>query len=282
MKIMLVGGHSSLAQVLRQALISFAEVLTAGRGNCDVELDMCWPSERFILPAGIDTVINLTAHFGGRNFDDMLSVEEVNVLGVLKLAHACSRYGVSQLVQISSIFAGLDEQSSFYGSYSLSKRHSEELVSLYCRNTSLPLVVLRPSQIYGESESFRCHQPFLYEILDRAQRGENITIYGGNDAQRNYIHAVDVAEIIARVVKRRIEGRHDCASLVNVRYSEVAKRSVDVFNSSSAILFDPTKPDIPDNAVVVNKELYEMIDYYPQISLEQGLARIAANRKQLL
>ena len=47
MKILLSGGHSSLAQVLRPVLELFAEVLTAGRSGCDVELDLTWPAERF-------------------------------------------------------------------------------------------------------------------------------------------------------------------------------------------------------------------------------------------
>ena len=50
MKILLVGGQSALAQVLRPVLDSFAEVLTAGRSGCDVELDLTWSADRFKLP----------------------------------------------------------------------------------------------------------------------------------------------------------------------------------------------------------------------------------------
>jgi nucleoside-diphosphate-sugar epimerase len=267
--------------VLRPVLASFAEVLTAGRSGCDIELDLTWPAECFNLPAGVDAVIHLAAHFGGQDFDAMLAAEEVNVIGALKLAHACTRAEVGQLVLISSIFAGLDEDSLFYNSYALSKRHAEELTQLYCRSASLPLAVLRPSQMYGEGESFRRHQPFLYALLDRAQRGEDIVLYGRNDALRNFIHVLDVAEIIARVVRQRIEGRFDCASLSNTRFSEIALSAVTAFNSASDIRFDATKPDIPDNAFEADESLYRLIDYSPQISLLQGLTREAERRKAL-
>ncbi len=281
MKILLVGGHSSLAQVLRPVLASFAEVLTAGRSGCDVDLDLAWPVEQFELPAGLDAVINLAAHFGGQAFDTMIAAEEVNVLGALKLAHACTCAGVGNLVQVSSIFARLDEDSPFYNSYVLSKRHAEELTWLYCRSAGLPLAILRPAQLYGEGESFRHHQPFLFMLLDLAQRGEDIVLYGRNDAQRNFIHVADVAEVISRVVQQRIEGRHDCVSLSNVRFSEIAAAAVAAFGSASTIHFDATKPDIPDNAFAADESLYRLIDYFPCISLVQGLAREAARRRNL-
>ena len=281
MKILLTGGGSSLAQVLRPELASFAEILTAGRSGCDVKLDLAWPAERFELPDGVDAVIHLAAHFGGKDFASMLAVEEVNALGALKLAHACNRAGVGQLVQISSIFAGLSDESPFFNSYALSKRHAEEVAQLYCRSVGLPLAILRPAQLYGEGGSFRRHQPFLYALLDSVQRGEDIVLYGRNDAQRNFIHAADMAEIIARVVQQRIEGHYECASLTNVRFSEIAAAAVAAFGSASTIRFDADKPDIPDNAFAADDTLYHHIGFFPQISLVEGLAREAVRRRGL-
>lgn len=279
MKILVVGGTSTLAQVLHPVLASFAEVITAGRSGCDVALDLSWPDERFSLPPGLDAVVHLAANFGGKDFGAILGAEEVNVLGALKLSHACARAGVRHLVQISTIFAGLAEDSPFYSIYSLSKRHAEEVVRLYCRSASLPLAIVRPAQIYGEGEAFRRHQPFLYSIIDRAQRGEDIVFYGGNDALRNLIHAEDVAEIIARVVRQRVEGTFNCPSPNNVRYSEIAVAAIAAFGSSSTIRFDVEKPDIHDNAFAADDALYRLLGYFPRISLAQGVAREAARRK---
>lgn len=281
MKILLSGGHSSLAQVLRPVLESFAQVLTAGRRGCDVELDLTWPAERFVLPPGLDAVIHLGANFGGRDFDSMLAAEVVNVLGSLKLANACTASGVGHLMLVSSIFAGLDENSPFFNSYTLSKRHAEELTQLYCRENGLPLAILRPAQLYGEGESFRRHQPILYALLDRAQRGEDIVIYGNNDAHRNFIHVEDVAEVFARVVQHRVEGRYDCAAVSNVRFSEIAAAAVAAFGSTSSIRFDSSRPDIDDNGFTGDESLYRLIDYFPRISLAEGLAREALRRSTL-
>ncbi|KRC70266.1 dTDP-4-oxo-6-deoxy-D-allose reductase [compost metagenome] len=270
-----------LAQALRPALAPFAEVLTAGRSGCDMELDLAWPAERMALPAGLDAVIHLGAHFGGQSFADMLAAEDVNVLGALKLADACVRAGVGQLVQVSSIFAALDQDSPFHNVYALSKRHGEELTQLYCRSAGLPLAIVRPAQMYGEGESFRRHQPFVYMLLDRAQRGEDIVLNGNHDAQRNYIHIADVAEVLARVVQQRVEGRYDCASLSNARFSEIAAAAIAAFGSAGTVRFDPSKPDTRDNAFASDDSLYQRIDYFPRISLTEGFAREAARRRAL-
>lgn len=281
MKILIVGGRSSLAQVLRPVLSSFAEVLTAGRSGCDITLDLSSESEQFHMPQGLDAVVHLAAHFGGKDFTEIFAAEEVNVLGSLKLCHAAQRAGVGHLVQVSTIFAGLGEDSPFFSSYALSKRHAEELARLYCSGVNLPLAILRPAQIYGTGATFRKHQPFLYNIIDKAENNEEIVFHGSNDAQRNLIHAEDVAEVIAQVVRLRLQGLHVCPGMSNMRYSEIAAAAVNAFGSSSQVRFAADKPDILDNAFEPEDRLYRLIEFLPRITLELGMKKEAAHRKGL-
>jgi len=159
----------------------FAEVITAGRQNCDIRLDLNAP-EAIDLPGDLDVVINTAASFGGAGFDDFVRAESVNGLGVLRLCDACVRARTRHLVLISSIFAGLDQSSGYYSIYALSKRHGDELAQLFCSNARLPLAILRPSQFYGDGDAQRKHQPFLSSIVDKAAAGEEIQIYGTHDA----------------------------------------------------------------------------------------------------
>lgn len=282
MKILLVGGSSTLAQVLKPYLVPFAEVVTAGRSGCNVELDLAWPVERFEIPDGVDVVVNLAAHFGGEHFSDWIAAEEINVLGALKLAQAASRSGVKRLVQVSTIFTNLPADSAFFNWYALSKRHAEDVLQLHCRQVGLPLTIVCPAQIYGEGEIFRRHQPFLYALLDKAERAENIVLNGSNDALRNFIHVDDVAEIIARMIRLDIGGRHVCASLRNVRFSEIAAIAIEVMGSASKISFDANKPNIPSNAFDAEEDIYQLIGYFPRITLREGLTREAKRRKATL
>lgn len=278
MKILLVGGHSSLGQVLRPVLATCAEVLTAGRGVCDVELDLAWPSERFEIPAGIDVVVNLAAHFGGSVFADMLEAEEVNVLGSLKLAHACSRAGVAHLVQISSTSVYLDSASKYYGIYALSKRQADEVVQLYCETEGLPYTILRPSQLYGDQLDFNKHQPFLYNALERVVRGEDVVIYGSRGALRNYIHAEDFCRLITAVVQQKVEGIYQCTSPSDIGLDAVAELLISASGLQSKVVFDKEKEDIPDNVFPYDDMLYRLTGVYPEIGFEVGVTRLVASR----
>jgi nucleoside-diphosphate-sugar epimerase len=279
MRILIVGGTSSLAHALKPVLREFAEVVTAGRAGCDVHLDLADSVEKGELPGQIDVVINAAADFGGEGFDQMLQAENVNVLGALKLCHLCTKAQVGHLVLISSIFACLDQSSRFYGIYALSKKHSEEVARLYGTMFRLPLTIVRPGQFYGVGEMYRKHQPFLFTIIDRAANGEDITIYGSKDALRNFIHVEDVAKSVALLIKRRIEGTYSCMNRQNVSYSEVAAAAIEAFGSRSAIRFVKGNPDIPDNVFDPDDSLFRLIDYYPQISISLGMKMEAAYRK---
>jgi nucleoside-diphosphate-sugar epimerase len=278
MRILIAGGTSALAQALKPALAGFAEVVTAGRQACDVRLDLADPAP-LQLPAGIDVVINTAAAFGGKSPRDLLHTEQVNVLGALRLAAACTEATVGQLVQISSIFAGLDKDSGFYSIYSLSKSQSDAALDLYSTNFNLPLTILRPSQFYGVGPAQRKHQPFLSMLIDKAAAGDAIQFYGSRDALRNFIHVEDVAHVIALIIQRRVLGCFDCAAMQNISYTEVASAAIAAFGSRSTITFLKDKPDIPDNIFAADDRLYRLLDFYPQISMAEGMRKEAAYRK---
>ncbi|MCK1394727.1 NAD(P)-dependent oxidoreductase [Bradyrhizobium sp. 1] len=278
MRVLIVGGTSSLAQTLIPFLRARCEVLTAGRKGCDVELDLC--SRDIQIPDGIDCVVNMAAAFGGKELPDALQAMDVNVLGLMKLCHASSRAGAKHLVHISSIFADLRNDSPFFGAYALSKRHSEDVAQFYGRELRLPVAVLKPSQIYGVGSGFRRHQPFLYTIMDKAQSHEDIILFGSNDPLRNFIHAEDVAKIISAAVVMKLEGTYHCVNPDNVTYSQIAAAAISAFESESKVAFLKDKPDIPSNGFACDETLFRLLDYFPRISMAQGMQMEAAHRRQ--
>ncbi|WFU76000.1 NAD(P)-dependent oxidoreductase [Bradyrhizobium sp. CB2312] len=278
MRVLLVGGTSSLAQTLIPLLRERYELLTAGRKGCDVELDLC--SRDIQIPDGIECVVNVAAAFGSKEPTDILQATDVNVLGVMKLCHASSKAGAKHLVHISSIFSDLDSASPFFGAYSLSKRHSEDVAQFCGREFHLPVAVLKPSQIYGVGPGFRRHQPFLYTIMDKAQGHEDINLFGSNDPLRNFIHAQDVARIISAVIATKIEGTYPCVHPDNVTYSQIAAAAISAFASKSKVAFLKDKPDIPSNGFACDETLFRLLDYFPRISMEQGMRMEVAHRRQ--
>lgn len=270
MKILLIGGTSALALALRPILTQFAEVVTAGRVDCDLMVDLSAVHPDFSIPSDVDVVINTAAAFGGSRIEDFEQSIAVNILGTTQLCRLAAEASVEQLVQVSSIFALLDSGSSFFSPYALSKRQSDEWAELHA-GRGLPLTIVRPSQFYGVGAFNRRHQPFLSTIIERVQRNEDVLIYGSNDALRNFIHIEDVAAIIAHIVQQRVLGTYSCTHPDNVRYSEVAQAAIDAFGSASTIRFLSDKPDIADNVFAPDDTLYRKIGYSPTISMAMGM-----------
>src|SRR5438045_2935704 len=111
MKAVIVGGTSSLGSALRAILFKSCEVVTAGRTNCDLALDLTWPLERMLLPDDVDVIVHTAAHFGGKTAAEIVEAENVNVLGTLKLCQAAANAEARHFIFISSIFASLGEDS---------------------------------------------------------------------------------------------------------------------------------------------------------------------------
>ena len=276
MKVLLVGGNSSLAHCLRPALAGFAEVVTAGRSGCDLPLDLAGTIH---LPGGFDAVVNTAAHLGGPTPAALAAAEEINVLGLLRLGQACAGAGVGHLVQVSSIFATLPPSSPFHNAYALSKRHGDEALQLQARMQDLPLTIVRPAQFYGVGEHYRRNQPFLFTLMDRAQAGQDIELWGRRDAQRNFIHVQDVADMIARVVSTRTLGVFSCSHPQDLRFSQIAQAAVEAFGSRSAIRFLPDRPDTADNIFPFDDALYRALGHAPQITIARGMHMEAAHRR---
>jgi len=280
MKILIVGGTSSLGQALKPVLSEFSEVLTAGRTACDITLDLTSPIDNVTIPNDIDVVINTAASAKTNSFNDIFDTENINVLGTLALCELCKRAQVKSLVLISSIFALLVDDSPFYNIYSLSKKQSDEVAQLYSLKFGLSLTIIRPSQFYGPGEIYRKSQPFLFDIMDKAQQGEDVFIYGSNDAKRNFIHIDDVTNIIARIIIKKIEGVYSCVNIENTSYSEIAAAAIEAFDSKSELKFLADKPDIPNNTFKHDDTLFQKIGYYPQISISDGMKMEASYRRR--
>lgn len=279
MRVLIVGGNSTLARALVPTLSQFSEVITAGRSGCDVRLDLNDDIDAGRLPRDIDVLVNAAASFGTGDAASIYQTEQTNVLGALKLCQLCATMSIGHLVQISSIFAHLSPQSPFYTAYSLSKRHAEELTRLYCERAGLALAIIRPSQFYSTGPACRKHQPFLYTIIDKVANNEDVAIYGSNDARRNFIHLDDVAGLIASAIRLKVTGSHDCAQLQPVRFSEIIAAAAKAFHSSSQMIFLPERPDVADNICPAGDTLFRLLGQYPAISMEQGMEREAAYRK---
>lgn len=278
MKVLIIGGRSSVAQAVIGALDDDIEVVTAGRAGCDVELDLSVGFESADLMDGMDIVVNTAAAFGGQGAEELELAIRVNILAPVQLCRLATQAGVGQLVHISSIYATLSPTSPFYGVYASSKRQGDEMLERCAALEGLPVCVLRPSRLYGVGEDSRKHQPFLSSIIGKARRHEEIVFYGRNDARRNFLHLQDLAKMVARVIDKRVGGTYSCTQPHDIACSALAEAAIEAFQSRSTIRFDHSKPDIADDDFLRDNQLYDAIGYDPMITFAKGMQMEAAHQ----
>ena len=281
MKIVIVGGTSSLGLALKKHLCVKNQVLTAGRKNCDIYIDLNKDHEEFTLPEGIDVLIHTASSFGVNTYSEIEETLKINTLGTLKILRAASKSNIKHFIFISSIFSLLKSSSLFYSAYSISKNFAEEILNYYVSISSkkMILTILRPSQIYGSENTFRKHQPFFYKIIDDVEKSKDVVIYGSNDPKRNYIHINDLTSIIERVIKFKPVGTFNCSYPKDISYSQVVKAAKKAFKSESEIKFISSKEDIKDNTFENDTSLYELINFYPKISILEGIILLYNHKK---
>ncbi|BBP60845.1 hypothetical protein PHLH4_44350 [Pseudomonas sp. St316] len=259
----------------------YGQVKLAGRRAADIVFDLGSP-----VPCAVDEhfdiVVLAAADFGGRQPDDLVRAELVNSVGTLAACRLAEQCGARHFILLSSRSACDQETDPYFGIYSLSKRHAEEVASLYCQERGMALSILRISQVYDSGEQCRPHQPLLYAIADKAQMGQAVELYGSNDARRNYLHLSDLAVVCARLAERGIAGLYNCGHAESPRLSEIAQAAFEAFGTPVDVRFLPEKNDIPDLPPFdCAHELYERIGFTPQIDVRRGFELMRVHREHL-
>jgi len=281
MKSLVIGSTSVVGKAVAQALSRCGPVKLAGRREADITFDLSSPvpcacDEHF------DVVVLAAADFGGRQPDDLVRAELVNSVGALAACRLAEQCGARHFILLSSRSACDQTTDPYFGIYSLSKRHAEEVASLYCQERGMALTVLRISQVYDDGGQCRLHQPLLYAIADKAQAGRTVELYGSNDARRNYVHLSDLAEVCARLAERGVAGLYNCGHPESLRLSEIAQAAFEAFGKPVDVRFLPEKSDIPDLPPFdCAHQLYEQIGFTPRIDVRRGFELMRAHRENL-
>ncbi|WP_161781288.1 NAD-dependent epimerase/dehydratase family protein [Pseudomonas sp. Ant30-3] len=277
----MIGSTSAVGKAVACALSRYGQVKLAGRRDADIAFDLSsqTPSnsdERF------DVVVLAAADFGGNQPDDLIRAELVNSVGTLAACRLAEQCGARHFILLSSRWACHQATDPYFGIYSLSKRHAEEVASLYCQARGMALSVLRISQVYDSGEQCRSHQPLLYAIADKAQAGQTVELYGSNDARRNYLHLSDFAEVCARLAEQGITGLYNCGHPETPRLSEIAEAAYQAFGKPVDVRFLAEKNDIPDLPPFdCAHELFERIGFIPRIDIRRGFELMRAHRENL-
>jgi UDP-glucose 4-epimerase len=128
----------------------------------------------------------------------------VNVVGTHRVGVAARASETSRLVFVSSGGAiygetvrpaterTLPAPTSYYGIHKLAAEGHAEMAGI-------PYAIARPSNIYGPRQAAGLEGAVVASFIDRAARGEPLTIHGDGSQTRDFVHVSDVVEALWRL-----------------------------------------------------------------------------------
>lgn len=154
--------------------------------------------------AGRDYVFHLAAQVG--NMKSILAAEAdatANVVGTVRLLHACAGAGVAKVVYSSSsaIFGEArslpiaeDHPQDPASFYALSKLTGERYTLLARSLWSVPSVALRYFNVFGLPMEDNEYTGVISIFLRRLARRQPLVIYGDGEQFRDFVHVSDVVQ----------------------------------------------------------------------------------------
>ena len=229
--------------------------------------------------AGIDTVIKYP-----------VKTMRVNMIGTANVLEVCQKLKIKDRViefSTSEVFGSMafkskEEDQTVAGSagearwvYAVSKLAGEHLAKAYTTQYNLPVVTIRPFNVYGPGQSAN---GALQIFIERALRGQDIHIDGDGNQIRAWCYVDDFVDCLEECITNP-KAIGESFNIGNPRavitILGLAQTICRVLNSKSKIVFDP--PLSADVAIRIPsvEKAKEVLGFTSKVDLEEGILKTA-------
>jgi nucleoside-diphosphate-sugar epimerase len=216
-----------------------------------------------------------------------ITTMEVNLLGTHRVLQAALDGEVERFVHFSTsevygpfIHKGAEKDVNTIGpigktrwTYAASKLASEHLAFAYSKEHGLPLVIVRPFNIYGPRQ---IGEGAIREMILRALNRQPIVIYNDGTQIRSWCFIEDFVNGVLRCVERpQAAGEvfnlgNPQGTITNLELARMIKRLT--YSESEIIFKEHPGPEVEVRVPSIEKAS-EVLGYRPSVSLEQGILR---------
>ena len=193
-----------------------------------------------------DTLLFVSAKAPVKNNEMLVQ----NILMAQSVSEAIQKSPVSHLIYISSD-AVYSDNSGLLNESSPTEPNSLHGLMHLIRETMLKtawngaICILRPTLIYGDGDPHNGYGPNRFKRL--IEKGEDISLFGNGEEQRDHVWIKDVAEIIALCVIHRSKGILNIATGKVVSFREIAEKLISSSRSKNKIISNPRVGEMPHN-----------------------------------
>jgi len=205
----------------------------------------------------------------------------VNMLGLAKRIQAkilqastSEVYGDPQIHPQTEEYWGHVNPIGLRACYDEGKRCAETLFMNYHRQNNVKIKIIRIFNTYGP----RMHPNdgrVVSNFIVQALKGENITIYGDGMQTRSFQYVDDLIEGMIRMMgtANEITGPVNIGNPGEFTMLELAEKVIELTGSKSKITFESLPADDPMQRQPNIDKAKELLNWEPQIHLEEGLIK---------
>jgi nucleoside-diphosphate-sugar epimerase len=232
---------------------------------------------------GIRHVFHLAAKtFVPDSWQDPRPFYEVNVLGTLNVLEHCRRHG-ARLTLVSSYVYGVpqrlpireDHPLSAFNPYSQTKILAETVARFYEQHHGLPLVIVRPFNLYGPGQT----ASFLIPTIVRQVLDPSVAAVRVQDLhpKRDYVFVEDAIGLLLATARPEVRGTYNVGSGTSASVEEVARLIIRTAGVDKPLMSDETSRPQEVMDVVADISLAEAkLGWRPRTKLADGIAAVVA------
>src|SRR5215203_4151397 len=161
------------------------------------------------------------------------------------------------------------------GVYDEAKRYAEAMTMAYCRQQGVDTCIARIFNTYGPR--MRLHDGrALTAFMHQALAGEPLTVFGDGSQTRSFCYVDDLVRGLVLLAESGEHAPVNLGSPAPVTLLELAEAVIGVTGSHSEITYKALPVDDPQVRLPDITRARELLGWEPEISLEDGLRRLAA------
>lgn len=233
---------------------------------------------------GADALIHCAAETHvDRSITDVAPFLRTNVEGTGAVLEAAKRAGLRRIVHVSTdevygpVLKGAVGESaplSPRSPYAASKAGADLLAQAYVRTYDLPVMIVRPTNIYGPAQ---LPEKFMPLSITRLAEGRSVPIYGDGRQRRAWLYVEDLCEALLSVLAKGKAGAvYNIAGGYELANIDMARKIVRLVGASEKQLRFVQDRPAHDRRYAMKDSRIRALGWKPKVSFEAGLKRTVA------
>lgn len=295
MKVLVTGSSGQLGSYVCEELMKDYEVVGLdikpqpypSLKAISIQGDITEPGDARSALKGVRAVVHCAAQVSvEKSTQDPLSDARTNVLGTINMLHESSLAGVGKFIFVSSAaifgppkYIPIDENhpTNPMSNYGASKLAGEKYTLAFAPTSQMEVVSVRPFNFYSpRADPESPYSGVITKFLARLKAGKPPVIEGDGRQTRDFIHAKDVARMLAIALsKKGTRGEvYNCGSGVSTSIRELADLMIKI--SKTQLKPEFTAPRVGDikESLASTTKASGLLGFRPKISLEEGLSEM--------